>query len=211
MYIKGISDNFDPCVSQTATRKLETPEASRAELPYSSNILHTSDCSKEENPGSSNSQSQVLFHRNSLVSFASGALNYTKFKSSSNHHHSSKAITEISIYSGEQKVGSSSLPELNSTERYLCGLSHMKEVLNSRDDSSEDKLTARRTCKLLVDHVIKVTAQKRGILENGLLEAASLEESEKAKFQASLKEQALRLRGKLDHASIVAFHVGIYN
>jgi len=87
----------------------------------------------------------------------------------------------------------------------------MNEVLTLRRQAlSGEKITAGETCRLLMDHVMKVTALKRSLLEEGLLEAAGLAESERAPFQAALRERALKVRGKLDHASIVAFDVGIY-
>lgn len=84
----------------------------------------------------------------------------------------------------------------------------MNEVLLARRKNPTVKITARETCSILVDHVTKVTAHKRTILEKGLLEAASLEETARKEFQASLRERAMKLRGKLDHATIVAYDVG---
>lgn len=84
----------------------------------------------------------------------------------------------------------------------------MNEVLLARRSNPSAKITARETCSVLVDHVMKVTSNKRTVLEKGLLEAASLEETARKDFQASLKERATKLRGKLDHATIVAYEVG---
>lgn len=85
----------------------------------------------------------------------------------------------------------------------------MNEVLSARRKNSKEKITASETCSILMDHVMKVTTQKRNLLEKGLVEGSELHEEEKAKFQISLKERAAKLRGKLDHASIVAYDVGI--
>ena len=56
-----------------------------------------------------------------------------------------------------------------------------------------------------------MTANKRELLEKGLLEASTLvNEAERAAFQAKLRERSLQMRGKLDHASIAAFEVGSF-
>lgn len=108
----------------------------------------------------------------------------------------------------DQTVHLSSLPEMSPYERYVCSLAHMNEIL-LRNRTLNETISAQETCAILIEHVMRLTATKREILENGLLEAASLEnEQERAKFQASLRERAQKVRGKLDHASIVAYEVG---
>lgn len=108
----------------------------------------------------------------------------------------------------DQSVQLSSLPEMNPYERYVCSLAHMNEIL-LRNRTLEENLSAQETCAILIEHVMRLTASKREILESGLVEAASIEnDTERAKFQASLRERAHRIRGKLDHASIVAYEVG---
>ncbi|RNA45124.1 hypothetical protein BpHYR1_033034 [Brachionus plicatilis] len=101
------------------------------------------------------------------------------------------------------------LPEMSPYERYACGLAHMNEIL-LRNKTPNENLSAQETCAILIDHVVKLTAEKRDLLEKGLLEASQIEDSEKkAKFQADLRQKSLKLRGKLDHASIVAYEVSL--
>lgn len=195
----GISDNFDPCVSQTAIRKPELDKTSPSELSGSLEKLSTT-----------NNQPNGQIHRNSLISFASTALNYSKKGTSqANLSRTNQRKNTIALATDDQKVATSTLPQLSPTERYLCGLAHMNEVIHKRKKKATDKITAHEMCTTLVDHVLKVTAIKRNLLEKGLTEAANLNEEERKKFQASLREKALKLRGKLDHASIVAYEVGI--
>ena len=108
----------------------------------------------------------------------------------------------------DQSVQLSSLPEMSPYERYVCSLAHMNEIL-LRNRTLEETLSAQETCAILIEHVMRLTASKRDILESGLVEAARIEnDAERAKFQASLRERAQKMRGKLDHASIVAYEIG---
>ncbi len=83
----------------------------------------------------------------------------------------------------------------------------MNEIL-SRNRTLNDTISAQETCAILIEHVLKLTAEKRDILEKGMLEASTIDEEEKQKFQAILREKVQKLKGKLDHASIVAYDVG---
>lgn len=84
----------------------------------------------------------------------------------------------------------------------------MNEIL-SRNRTLNDTISAQETCAILIEHVLKLTAEKRDILEKGMLEASTItNEEEKQKFQAILREKVQKLKGKLDHASIVAYDVG---
>ena len=110
----------------------------------------------------------------------------------------------------DQTINLSSLPEMSPYERYVCSLAHMNEIL-LRNKTLNETVSAQETCAILIEHVMKLTAEKRGILEEGLAEAAKFEnEEEKMKFQAGLRERVQKIRGKLDHASIVAYEVGTF-
>lgn len=102
------------------------------------------------------------------------------------------------------------LPEMSPYERYACALAHMNEIL-LRNKTPNESLSAQETCANLIDHVLKLTSEKRDLLEKGLLEASQIEDNEKkSKFQADLRQKSLKLRGKLDHASIVAYEVSLF-
>lgn len=97
------------------------------------------------------------------------------------------------------------LPEMDPYERYLCSLNHMNEVLN-RNRTLSDTISAQELCAMLIEHVVKLTEQKRQLLENGFYQLSTIKsDEEKLKFQMKLREDALKLHGKLDHASVVAF------
>lgn len=108
----------------------------------------------------------------------------------------------------DQIVHLSSLPEMSPYERYMCSLAHMNEIL-LRNRTLNETISAQETCAVLIEHVMRLTAAKREILECGLIEASGIEdEKERIKYQACLRERAQKVRGKLDHASIVAYEVG---
>jgi hypothetical protein len=59
---------------------------------------------------------------------------------------------------------------------------------------------------------MKLTAMKRDVLEKGIVESVNLKtEEERLQVQAQLRLKVQKIRGKLDHASIVAYEVGNFN
>ena len=187
----GISDNLDPCVSQTAVRKIESENVSP--LGKDQNLTDSNKCNQ-----ANNSPPFRIFHRSSLISLASHAFSSRKSNESNIKIPTRKTADDQTI---------KKLPHLSPNERYQCSLAHMNEIL-LRNKNLNEKISAQETCTLLTEHVIKLTALKRNLLEKGLLDASHLANEEKVKFQAALREKALNVRGKLDHASIVAYEVG---
>ncbi len=189
---KGVSDNLDPCVSQTATRRKPESESSFGN-------------STEKLNERENSENHGHRHKGSLVTLT----NYS-------NNLNTKRIDPIAgrksmSAQDDQSRQSSPLPQLSPYERYVCSLSHMNEIL-IRNRTLNDMISAQETCAIFIDHVLKLTANKRDTLEKGLLEASKLtNEEEKSKFQAALRERVQKLRGKLDHASIVAYEVGMFS
>jgi hypothetical protein len=99
------------------------------------------------------------------------------------------------------------LPLMDPYERYLCSLNHMFEIL-IRNRTLNETISAQEVCAMLIEHVVKLTEPKRQLLENGFAHVATIKnDEEKLKFQTKLREDALKLNGKLDHASIVAFEI----
>lgn len=183
----GVSDNLDPCVSQTARKKKQNENDIPSEL-------------SEENNKNSN-----LYRTLSQKSKKkSDEFDVNSNKSSTSEY--KKVQLGDSIDDGS--INLCSLPSMNPYERYVCSLAHMNEIL-SRNKTLNETISAQETCAILIEHVLKLTSDKRDILEKGMLEAANIEnDEEKARFQATLREKVLKIRGKLDHASIVAYEVG---
>ncbi len=100
------------------------------------------------------------------------------------------------------------LPLMDPYERYLCSLNHMYEIL-MRNRTLNDTISAQEVCAILIEHVCKLTEPKRQLFENVWFAhiATIKNDEEKLKFQMKLREDSLKLNGKLDHASIVAFEI----
>ena len=184
-YLKGVSDNLDPCVSQTARRK----EANEMDNIHDKARLGAK-LSRSASQSHKNLNKKSLFIASSTPASA-----YNDKKST------------ITMSMDDQSVNLSSLPSMSPYERYICCLAHMNEIL-LRNNTLNETLSAQEACAILIDHVVRLTATKREILEKGILEASNLKEEERQKFQASLREKVQKLRGKLDHSSIVAYEVG---
>ena len=115
---------------------------------------------------------------------------------------------KLSQSQDDQNLNVSSLPQMSPYERYVCSFAHMNELL-LRNKKITENLSAQETCAILIEHVLKLTAPKRDLLERGLLEASQMtNEAERTEYQAKLREKVQKIRGKLDHASIVAHEVG---
>jgi serine/threonine protein phosphatase PrpC len=184
----GISDNLDPIVSQTARRK----ENNEAEI---ADILSASTAQQLKKPSSKLNRSSSLKNKIRNENFTSSQENDNK---------------KMLEFQDDQTIHLSSLPQMTPYERYLCSLAHMNEILK-RNQTPNDSISAQETCAVLIEHVLRLTANKREVLEKGLVEAASLtNDEEKIKYQARLREKVQKLRGKLDHASIVAYEVGTF-
>ena len=185
----GVSDNLDPIVSQTARRRPQN-ENELPNIPIAQNVS-----TRGAKLNRSQSQSQKNLNKN--------CAELTKEQMEGERRLGMKSADD-------QTINLSSLPEMSPYERYVCSLAHMNEIL-LRNKTLNETVSAQETCAILIEHVMKLTAEKRGILEEGLAEAAKFEnEEEKMKFQAGLRERVQKIRGKLDHASIVAYEVGTF-
>lgn len=222
----GVSDNLDPIVSQTARRSANIiNDSSPSNKPATNN---NSKINRSSSQLAKNNSKQAGFFFNNAPQLSmkkspssTGPIS-TMYESNvsnvSNFHIIPENITKAGdkgsqldsgpLFNDDQTVNLSSLPEMSPYERYLCSLAHMNEIL-LRNRTLNDELSAQETCAILIEHVMRLTAQKRETLEKGIIEAASLPEPEKAIFQAKLREKAQKMRGKLDHASIVAYEVGV--
>lgn len=176
----GVSDNLDPIVSQTAKKSDVRPKATN-----STGKLNRSYSQSHKN----------LSNKSAL------------FTKSSQPDEESPGRDTVNNATDDQNISVSSLPEMNPYERYICSLAHMNEIL-LRNPTLNETISAQETCAILIEHVMRLTAIKREILEEGLLQAHSLSNEDKALFNAKLRERVLKIKGKLDHASIVAYEVG---
>ncbi|XP_066601508.1 PP2C-like domain-containing protein CG9801 [Prorops nasuta] len=112
-----------------------------------------------------------------------------------------------------------SLPVVEAYQRHELTLLRMEDLLN-RGVSGEGPPcnSAKHLCELLLDFAVSITAAKRRILEDTDLYYAQNEEGnlvqlskpeERVQRKKAL-ERLTMIPGKLDHATVVAYAVGVY-
>ncbi len=206
---------MDPIVSQTARRQSQQQQQIQPEVGVESspklNGKQNSAKSSNKSPNSTGGKMKKS------PSFSSTQLPSSVSSAKINGHHggvggggASENSEGQQMSKDDQALNLSSLPEMSPYERYICSLAHMNEIL-ARNKTLNDDVSAQETCAILIEHVMRLTANKRDILEKGLVEASSLPcDKERIEFQSKLRERVQKLRGKLDHASIVAYEVGTF-
>ena len=101
-------------------------------------------------------------------------------------------------------------PEMEPKERHIYAMKEMERVVNEQELITEEPCSAQELCGALVQHVLALTDPKRKILENpALYVRRKLTKSEKERRDSDIIDQMSKAPGKLDHASVVAFDVGI--
>lgn len=101
-------------------------------------------------------------------------------------------------------------PEMEPSERHLYAMKQMERVVYEFELVTEEQCSAQELCGALVQHVLSLTDAKRKILENPQLYVRrKLTMKEKEKRDSDIVNQMAKAPGKLDHASIVAFEVGV--
>lgn len=101
-------------------------------------------------------------------------------------------------------------PEMEPSERHLYAMKQMERVLYEFELATEEQCSAQELCGAIVQHVLSLTDSKRKILENPQLYVRRrLTQKEKEKRDSDIVNQMSKAPGKLDHASIVAFEIGI--
>ena len=86
----------------------------------------------------------------------------------------------------------------------------LRQVLLEFELMTEEQLCAQELCGALLHHVLRLTNSKRQVLEDPHLYGRKLRAGERRRRDAEITWRMSRAPGKLDHASIVAFEVGVY-
>ena len=68
-------------------------------------------------------------------------------------------------------------------------------------------MNARDLSKRLRQYVIQLTNEQRQIIEQGVRENEGIQDSARLKFELEMRNKIGKIPGKLDHATIVAYHV----
>ena len=102
-------------------------------------------------------------------------------------------------------------PEMKPHERHLYSAKEMERIIHEFELNTEMPCSAQELCGALLQHVLKLTDPKRKILENPDLYGKKLRSKERKRRDSEIVSKMSKAPGKLDHASIVAYEVGIYH
>ncbi|PSN36973.1 hypothetical protein C0J52_15454 [Blattella germanica] len=121
---------------------------------------------------------------------------------------------------GSDFPSSSSLPTVQAYQRHELSLLRMDDLLkNGVSGNGPPCEDAKTLCEMLLDFATRLTAAKRHILEDpdlyyttveGSTELTELSRAEQRSRRRKVCEKLAMVPGKLDHATVVAFQVGVY-
>ena len=103
------------------------------------------------------------------------------------------------------------LPFLEPEERQELLLSTMAEVIRLRQDTLSDIICTQDLIDALISHVVEITDAKRAFLEEvwSKTQDPTLSPTSRRKQERSLSVQSKTLPGKLDHATVAGYQVGL--
>lgn len=102
-------------------------------------------------------------------------------------------------------------PEMSPQERHVYSMKEMERIVHEYELMTEEDCSAQEICGAMVQHVLMLTDTKRKVLENPALYARKkMSSTERKRRDSEIVEKMSKAPGKLDHASLVAYEVGIY-
>ncbi|CAF1052436.1 unnamed protein product [Adineta ricciae] len=111
--------------------------------------------------------------------------------------------TPLLARKSSQSISTSPPVLMTAYERHLFSLNHMYlSIANKGED-----MNARDLCNRLLQYVIQLTNEQRQIIEQGIRENEGIQNSARLKFELEMRNKIGKIPGKLDHATIVAYHV----
>ncbi|XP_060077229.1 PP2C-like domain-containing protein CG9801 [Ylistrum balloti] len=101
-------------------------------------------------------------------------------------------------------------PEMDPKERHIYAMKEMERIIHEYELVTEEPCSAQELCGALVQHVLSLTDSKRKILENpALYVRRKMTLKDKERRDSEIVDKMGKAPGKLDHASVVAYEVGI--
>ncbi|XP_062714948.1 PP2C-like domain-containing protein CG9801 [Aedes albopictus] len=230
----GISDNFDPVVGKFAeplTHKVQplAPQSNQARLaPKRQNKSASSIMSKQKETVETNARVGPS-SRPPVVSHAPTSQRRPMSTGSSvdgvrRTYTRSKTFIEPRLRITNQPSRTSALPLVTGAQRHQLTLLRMADLLTyGINGTLRPCTTAKQLCQLLIDFATCITSAKRKMLEQRELyyrfvtdKDGRRKEVEYTKHQQKMARKRMvegstfsSLPGKLDHASIVAYTVGV--
>ena len=112
---------------------------------------------------------------------------------------------------GEQCGTQEGKPEMQPHERHQYAVKEMERIIHEFELFAEVPCSAQELCGAILQHVLKLTNQKRQVLENPNLYGKKLRSKERKKRDMEIMAQMHKAPGKLDHATIVGYEIGHYH
>lgn len=108
-------------------------------------------------------------------------------------------------------VFNSDKPEMEPKERHIYSLKEMERIVHEFELVTEEECSAQELCSALAQHVLLLTDKKRKVLENPeLYKKRKMSQKDKIRRDSEIVSKMSAAPGKLDHASIVAYEVGLF-
>lgn len=101
-------------------------------------------------------------------------------------------------------------PEMIPSERHHYAVKEMERIIHEHELETEQSISAQELCASIILHVVKLTEKRRKILENPQVWKKLKNEEAKKKRDDAVREKLRAEPGKLDHATIVAYEIGVF-
>ncbi|CAF0999657.1 unnamed protein product [Rotaria sp. Silwood1] len=111
--------------------------------------------------------------------------------------------TPLLVRKSSNSISDIPLTLMTAYERHSYSLRRMH--LSIADN--EEQLNALDLCNRLLQYVIRLTAEQRHIIEQGVRENEGIQGSARNQFEIDMRDKVGKVPGKLDHASIVVYQV----
>jgi len=95
-------------------------------------------------------------------------------------------------------------------ERHMFAMKGMERVIHEYELVTEHDISAQELCKALSNHVTSLTQPKRLVIENPVYYRRQFKKKERKKIEETIRNAMRPLPGKLDHATVLAYEVGVY-
>ncbi|KAK2160064.1 hypothetical protein LSH36_141g08016 [Paralvinella palmiformis] len=102
-------------------------------------------------------------------------------------------------------------PEMEPHERHQYAVKEMERIIHEFELFTEQPCSAQELCGALLQHVLKLTDPKRKVLENPDLYGKKLRSKDRKRRDSEIIAKLSKSPGKLDHATIISYEVGIYH
>ncbi|XP_065657151.1 uncharacterized protein LOC136082297 isoform X2 [Hydra vulgaris] len=199
--------DFDPHCKKSSKKSLEKNEESLLENKNSNEIpLRTFSVSKGPEIGEKSTGTKLTPSSGSSENKHPEKMNETEYNNGLEKNEiKDKSKSETDISSSVDTI------HLTPHERQDAILNRMTKVINeitSKNSDEGEVVTADNVCGSIINFVVKRTAEKRRVLEK--LQMKKKNSPNEKKNKDNIKKILEDVPGKLDHASIVAYQVGIH-